>query len=230
VNAGRGKSRECKWSGGLHQKVAGLTLVELLVVLSILAVMAAVAIPSFARMGYFSKNEVQSSSRELYAMLKAAKVYAATYRVSAGIAYQLPDPILEGAAACIHAVATVYRLEDPHNPDYGKFVPVASEGGFKPMTGGTCIERNSSGTYDDSYGFTNNIVVKFPDSGDVYADMLGNIFEPSGKMTTSAEREMFTLTVGIKADDSGAAAVDTRTVPIHLFRSTGRVKIGNEEG
>jgi prepilin-type N-terminal cleavage/methylation domain-containing protein len=225
VNAGRGKSRVCKWSGGLQQKVAGLTLVELLVVLSILAVMAAVAIPSFARMGYFSKNEVQNSSRELYAMLKAAKVYAATYRVSAGIAYRFPDPVVEDAAACIRAVAAVYNCPVGTN----HFVPISGEGGFKPMTGETCILRNGLGAYDESFGLSNEIYVDFPDSGDSFKTM-GSIFEPSGKMTTSAEREMFTLTVGLKADESGAAAVDTRTVPIHLFRSTGRVKIGNEEG
>jgi prepilin-type N-terminal cleavage/methylation domain-containing protein len=74
-----------------EQRRYGFTLVEILVVLSIFAILAAVAIPTFARYGVFSKNELQRSSLELHNLLKSARVHASTYRVDTAVVYMLDN-------------------------------------------------------------------------------------------------------------------------------------------
>ncbi len=91
-------------------------MIELLVVIVIIGLMAGIAIPTFARFGFFSRNETQIAAAELYKLLNASKVYAATYRVNAGLAYgiELKRDSLSGLALeAIDAVAMVYRLPDP---------------------------------------------------------------------------------------------------------------------
>lgn len=128
---------------------AGLTLIELIVVLAILALMSAIAIPTLARLGFFARNEVQNSARELYAMLRAAKIYAATYHVDTGIAYGVslkPDSVTGQVIETIDAIAMVYKLPREIQdlcvdlPSYamttGTYVPVVGEqerGFFRPL-------------------------------------------------------------------------------------------------
>ncbi|HNR35770.1 MAG TPA: prepilin-type N-terminal cleavage/methylation domain-containing protein, partial [Candidatus Hydrogenedentes bacterium] len=85
----------------------GMTMIELIVVLAILALMSAIAIPTFARLGYFSRNDLQATARELHSMLKAAKIYAATYRVNTAVAYSL------ATLDSIDAAGLVYKLPAP---------------------------------------------------------------------------------------------------------------------
>ncbi len=65
----------------------GFTLIELLVVISIMATLAAIAIPTLIRAGAFQKEYIEQSSRTLYNMLKAAEFYASTYNVETCLAY-----------------------------------------------------------------------------------------------------------------------------------------------
>lgn len=69
----------------------GLTLTELIVVMAIIAVLAAVAVPSFVRLGFGARDEINRSAGELYSMLRAAKLYAATYRVNTAVVYNLDN-------------------------------------------------------------------------------------------------------------------------------------------
>ncbi len=75
----------------VRDKAAGFSLVELIVVIAILAVVAAVAIPGFARLGAFSRDDAGGAARDLYNMLRAARVYASTYRVDTAVVYGLRD-------------------------------------------------------------------------------------------------------------------------------------------
>ena len=153
MNAEQNRARRARgqyrWRQG---SPAGLTLVELLVVLAILGLMAGVAIPSLARMGLFSSDDVGSGSRELFALMRAAKVHAATYRVDTAIAYGVvlkQDSVTGQAVESINAAAMVYRLPDavrdrcveidtgpdpvgpdpmpPRNTDIEVFTPVKNE-------------------------------------------------------------------------------------------------------
>jgi hypothetical protein len=88
-------------------------LAELLVVLAILGLLAGIGVAMFLRLGLFSRNEVQHSARELYSMLKAARIYAATYRVDTGLAYGVSlkvDSVTGQAVEAIDAVALVYKM------------------------------------------------------------------------------------------------------------------------
>lgn len=100
------RKREC-------DTAEGVTLIELLVVLMILGMMAAITVPMFAKGGFFSGNETQLAASELYKLLSASRVYAATYRVKAGLAYGVElkrDSLTGQALEAIDAVAMVYKL------------------------------------------------------------------------------------------------------------------------
>ncbi len=73
------------------QRAAGLSLPELLVVISIIAIMAVVAVPAFSRLGMFSRSELRNTARTVHSMLKAARIYAATYRVDTAVVYVMDN-------------------------------------------------------------------------------------------------------------------------------------------
>lgn len=82
-----------------RKRQGGITLVELLVVMTILAILAGIAVPGMVRLLADSRNELSNSSRELYSVLRAARIYASTYRVRTAVAYNLnmyvDDPQLD---------------------------------------------------------------------------------------------------------------------------------------
>jgi len=68
-----------------------MTLVELIVVLAIVAIITALAVPGVARLGAFSGDEVPRAAREVFQMLRAARIYAATYNVPTAVVYSLDN-------------------------------------------------------------------------------------------------------------------------------------------
>ena len=155
---------------------AGVTLLELLVVLMILGLMAGIAIPTFSRLGLFSRNDVQQTARELYSLMRAAKIYAATYRVDTAVAFQYGDAKeLGGSADCLRAVALLYR--HPHPADMGRsekpngvYVPIRdNEGGFRMLPGDTGVllhDPFSAAPYTHLPPGMSGINVYWPSSGD----------------------------------------------------------------
>jgi prepilin-type N-terminal cleavage/methylation domain-containing protein len=112
IARGRGRAAAC--TCGVAQ---GITLVELLVVLTILGLMAAVAIPTFARFGFFSRNETQQGARELYKVLSAARVLAATNRVDTALAYAFTyksDSLRDQKTKTIESFAVVQKVPDSY--------------------------------------------------------------------------------------------------------------------
>ncbi len=104
--------REC---GTASKRMAtqGISLTELLVVLALLGIMAAAVIPSLS--GAFSSNDTQLAVAELYKLMEASRVYAATYRVDAGLAYGVSlrhDSFSGAAVEAVDAVALVYKLPE----------------------------------------------------------------------------------------------------------------------
>jgi len=72
---------------GVHSR--GMTLVELIVVLGIVALLVALAVPGVARMGAFSNDKAPRAAREIFQLLRAARVYASTYNVNTAVVYSL---------------------------------------------------------------------------------------------------------------------------------------------
>ena len=108
----RGRGRAAVYTCGGAQ---GITLLELLVVLAILGLMAAVAIPTFARFGFFSRNETQQGARELYKLLSVTRVLAASNRVDTAVAYLFtfkPDSLSGQSSKTIEAFAVVQNVPE----------------------------------------------------------------------------------------------------------------------
>lgn len=155
--------------GSQGARSTGITLLELLVVLFILGVLTATVVPVFSRYGPLARNDMQHAARELYAFLRAAKIYAATYRTDTALAYAVvlkEDSYTGQTVESINAAAMVYKMPEyvrqhcyffadldgeplvrpvPIPDDEYAFIPVRGQpveqekGMFRPMPGLTGI-------------------------------------------------------------------------------------------
>lgn len=66
---------------------AGVTLVEMLVVLAVIGVLSAVLIPLAIRGGWGAGSETAFAARDVFTLLKAARIYASTHNVETALVY-----------------------------------------------------------------------------------------------------------------------------------------------
>jgi hypothetical protein len=125
---------------------AGLSLVELLVVLGMIGVISAVVVPISIRNGWFTGSKSAFAARELFTILKAARVYASTYNVETAVAYGgalVKDSELPGHPCVPVADSIIFarRLKREELIVYGLaanstniFVPLSSaDGAFRTL-------------------------------------------------------------------------------------------------
>jgi len=222
----------------------GLSLVEILSVLAIIAIMASVTVPMMWRMGAFSRERRTGAARELYAMLRAAKVYAASNRVDTALAYYYNpeddnhDPVLGFQRQLLNTTIIVRKLTS------GDFVPLQNRNGaFRAMEEGTCAYL----TDVDSAGLK-EISVRDAEDRPLYVErdgilvpvdtFLAHVFKPSGRMRTDSQRQRFELKVGLTPDaniEERFVDVDPEPpdqleeilIPVELFSATGRVNVAD---
>lgn len=223
-----------------------MTLVELLIVLAIVAMMAAVAIPTFSRLGFLSGNQVQNCAREMYAVLRATKIYAATYRVNTALAYQISpfqDSLTGGTTDAVNAIAMVYTIEE-----WDYYVPVPSAEStrfgaavFKTLVKDTAVLMSSFESGSDTPIQIKNggdfVGLDEDASGLIERDeaeiFSAHVFLPSGRIAAGNAPERFEVHVGFAPDQSpeerfNDATHTERTITIELYRATGRVKIARD--
>lgn len=185
----------------------GFTLVELLVVMAIIAIIIGISIPLLARTSFLSGSALQNASRELYAYMRAAKIYAVDHNIDTAIVYGLkefPGPTLEGepnpmvvadgfllARALTPKEKRLLRSQGVTNTD-NIFVRIGdAEGQYHTMTDGTCILNINQAAVNPSL---TKITVRDTDLETTIAPTYvldpnapvfpGHIFTASGIMTT----------------------------------------------
>lgn len=137
-----------------YSREAGITLVEMLVVIGIIALIAGITVPTMARYGFMFGNRLQNASREVYSTLRAAQIYAASNRVDTAVAFMyrtdldsqtgVERQILDGYAILrritpqeIDVWSNVFTTA--HNLDW-MFVPLQTpEGSFTRIEEGTSV-------------------------------------------------------------------------------------------
>ncbi|MBX3180256.1 MAG: prepilin-type N-terminal cleavage/methylation domain-containing protein [Candidatus Hydrogenedentes bacterium] len=148
-------------NGGQRKANTGFTLVEVLVVLGVIALLSAIAIPGLARLGAFSRDEFKRAVSEVDKHLRAAQIYSRTYNVNAAVVYSMDNyaaeeawgavanqpvarPVVDSFSGApvrqIEAAAVMYQLPSTMGPISGMYVPIPGElGEFTPLPFGMTI-------------------------------------------------------------------------------------------
>lgn len=218
-------------------------MIELLVVLAIVAIMTSLAIPIAARWGAFSNDELNSATRNLHSMLRAAQIHAATYRVNAGVAYYA-QPLLDSVTNQEVLVATAYAMVYS-KPGSDKYYFVRdSDGQFRTFPTDIVLFLSHPDPLPQNLGMT-QINLWTGETGEEVDEGLfwAHVFKPTSDMVTTGGRERFVVQLGptptedpevrLVRPDLGVLFLpgtnDTNLMGsrIELFRSTGRVKVAS---
>lgn len=198
----------------------GFTLVELLVVMAIVSFVVVLAIPMAGRMGLLGGSKQVLAGRELFTLLRAAKIYATTYNVETALAYSVlaaNDSETDARIPYIDSIAIVRRLKPSERRDRALefsslperlFVPLRNrEGGFRPFTGNTCILNN-------------------PCIEDDVADEVTIQDAGGGGVETSFDKAMAMDYITLYDEDSGEiieSVKGDRQFPAHVFGPSGAI-------
>lgn len=230
-----------------YRAAGGFTMTELLVVMSIIVILVAAAVPTFARLGVFSRGDMQNTARELYNLLTAARIYASTYRVNTAVAYDyadIGDSVTGGTARALRAAALLYQYPRPDGDPNTFFAPIPGRDIFRPFPGRCVILLGDPADDAPLLGLTSidaYMQIDWSDEEDPLGarmDLPAHVFLPSGRMKLDeSTRQRFRLLVTPSPDDrpedrlidpdNRSLASNLRAIPLDLYQATGRVKMGS---
>lgn len=222
----------------------GFTMVEILVVIAIVALLSAIALPGFVSLSFGARDELNRSVRELYSLMRAARIYAATFNVNTAVVYNLdnfepldggalinPEPVMDSVTGMhvrvVTAAAMMHQLPRTSGSFAGGYVPVPGENGqFKTFAGDMVVYLND------------------PVSGETYYYAHASRFQNQGLNVNAGEVERvhelgMNDSVAVYLEGYGPLAdpnlvVDplsdpTVLFPAHVFKPSGRLAVGGQE-
>jgi prepilin-type N-terminal cleavage/methylation domain-containing protein len=213
--------------GEYRESRAGFTLVEIMVVLAIVALVSAVAIPGLAKLGAFSRDEFKRTVSEMDSLLRAAQLYSTTYNVETAVAYNMDhysatetesaavepiaDPLIDsltgGPVRQIEAAAMLYKVPDGKGAFSGKFVAAPGDlGNFNPFPNGMSIALNNPEDTINHQAF---------------------YFELGASNYVSGGTDDCICSLGMNVISAELGGTDTYRFMAHVFKPSGRVSVDN---
>ncbi len=190
----------------------GFTLVELLIVISVIAVMTLIAVPAFQDIGRGSK--MNGAVRELYATLNLARQWAITHRENTYVVF--PDDfngMYGGLSTNEHKKALRSYAVYTEGKGY------VTEWRFLPA-GIYFIDTNNSDNDDWRNEFEDEILpgkdvfrigsveqIPFPDSDSPDQDVNCLVFEPTGSLTLGAIGAEIYIAEAVALDGAGSQVI-----------------------
>ena len=223
----------------------GYTLVELLVVISIVALMLGLAVPALLKIGGFLSSRSDDAARELYGILRAARMYSITFRTDTAVFYSVTahEDTLDGGPSYVADGFGIARRADVNErariaeffADQGlsnlaaldrasnSYVAVESrEAYYQQMPRGTCITGYADVSLGPSNEFIDQTIMELPPQD---PDLFRDAVEERGMVPIFLFHHSDQDGLDVVAFNSTDAlwVVDnvSYSYPAHVFKSSG---------